>query len=565
MGKYMKISLKLILGLILLMPYSVKCITVNEWFNLGKQYENERYYYKAIDCYTNAINANKKFTEAYIARGIIYYKLGFYESASNDYTAAIKINSNLYKTYYYRAIIYYEIGKNDKAVNDFSQVINIKSNFYDAYYLRGEIYYKKGLYEKALNDFNKTVSLCSNCIDAHYKIGVIYYIKQWYDKAIIKFSKVIEIGKNNYKASAYYSRGTSYYYKGIYDKSISDFTKAIGINPKAYIYIARGDVYKKIGLTDYAIKDYEEASELDSNIKSEMQYKISEIYTEQGLMNLRNGLYDEAIKDLTSSMNLDPNVESTKFELSYAYGKRAKDYLEASNYDEAISDCLESIKLNPKYACAFYVCGIAYLKKDNKVLALENFKKSADLGYEDSAKFLKESFNDETYLKKIKTYDKSSEFNSLPKGWRFPNEDDYMYDWEQFRDEVPVPFFIKSDFNGDGLKDEAWILISIDMSKWGLFVFLRSKSNMSKVVKLLEEKTFEYDVYYPYHVFIEVVEPGTYKTACGKEYWECAKGEPAKITLKILGILLSPYESGGAQIFYWDKKTNSSKQVWIND
>ncbi len=47
---------------------------------------------------------------------------------------------------------------------------------------------------------------------------------------------------------------------------------------------------------------------------------------------------------------------------------------------------------------------------------------------------------------------------------------------------------------------------------------------------------------------IDLAEPNTYQTACGKGYWECVANEPTSITLANAGVLYSPFEQGGAAI-----------------
>jgi hypothetical protein len=37
---------------------------------------------------------------------------------------------------------------------------------------------------------------------------------------------------------------------------------------------------------------------------------------------------------------------------------------------------------------------------------------------------------------------------------------------------------------------------------------------------------------------IDLAEPNTYQTACGKGYWECAANEPNSITLANAGVLI---------------------------
>ncbi len=49
---------------------------------------------------------------------------------------------------------------------------------------------------------------------------------------------------------------------------------------------------------------------------------------------------------------------------------------------------------------------------------------------------------------------------------------------------------------------------------------------------------------------IDLAEPNTYQTACGKGYWECAANEPSSITLANAGILYSAFEQGGAVMIF---------------
>lgn len=63
---------------------------------------------------------------------------------------------------------------------------------------------------------------------------------------------------------------------------------------------------------------------------------------------------------------------------------------------------------------------------------------------------------------------------------------------------------------------------------------------------------------------IEVAQPGDYKTACGKGFWECSPTEPQRLKLHTSGILYFRFASA-ASIWYWDKKSDEFRQVWISD
>jgi hypothetical protein len=47
----------------------------------------------------------------------------------------------------------------------------------------------------------------------------------------------------------------------------------------------------------------------------------------------------------------------------------------------------------------------------------------------------------------------------LPDEWRYPNNADIIGTWAQFRKELPEPYHVAADFNGDGLLDHIWMLI----------------------------------------------------------------------------------------------------------
>ena len=148
---------------------------------------------------------------------------------------------------------------------------------------------------------------------------------------------------------------------------------------------------------------------------------------------------------------------------------------------------------------------------------------------------------------------------SLPLGWRFPNEKDITSDWKDFQKVYPKPYFISADFTNDGFIDEAWILFKTDSSTWGLFVFLK-KENQSLTFPLYIDSSDQI----AQSMGISVIEPGEYKTACGKGYWDCKDDEPPIFTLKYPAIDFFKYESANS-VFYWDTQLNAFKRIWMSD
>lgn len=148
-----------------------------------------------------------------------------------------------------------------------------------------------------------------------------------------------------------------------------------------------------------------------------------------------------------------------------------------------------------------------------------------------------------------------------PDGWRYPNESDYKGDWQENRKNVPIPYHVQADFNGDGLEDNAWILIRTDKPGWGLFIFLSEKGLRPEIYKINEEK----DNNYLNRAGIALVEPGKYAT-CIKKDDDLGNptDEPVILILEQPAIDFLHYGSSGTYI-YWVDETHSFREVCISD
>lgn len=144
----------------------------------------------------------------------------------------------------------------------------------------------------------------------------------------------------------------------------------------------------------------------------------------------------------------------------------------------------------------------------------------------------------------------------IPQGWRVPKAQEIAYEGDTWRNEKPNKFLeVQADFDGDGKIDDAKLLVSSDGEKYALFVFLGS----GKTVRLTQEKTVLLQV-----MGIDLLQPGAHKTACGKGYWECKKGEPETLRLRTPGLLYFKSESA-ASVYVWSSSTKGFHQVWLSD
>lgn len=146
----------------------------------------------------------------------------------------------------------------------------------------------------------------------------------------------------------------------------------------------------------------------------------------------------------------------------------------------------------------------------------------------------------------------------LPSGWRLPTNSDLNEEW---RDKDPDRYSIVSaDFNGDGMVDEALLLVSLRKNRFGLFVFVSQMNACPKVHRVHVSN----DVTLLPAMGITRVPPGQYRTACGKGYWKCKKGEEPEILIDRDAIEFFKTESASSY-FYWNERSEAFRRIWISD
>jgi tetratricopeptide (TPR) repeat protein len=108
---------------------------------------------------TKVIALNPDDANAYLNRGVTYFKLKQYDKALSDFNKAIALNPYDPPAYYNRGTIYGKFQQYDKALSDFNKVIALQPDFALAYYMRGHTYNFLKQYDKAMHDFQKAYLL----------------------------------------------------------------------------------------------------------------------------------------------------------------------------------------------------------------------------------------------------------------------------------------------------------------------------------------------------------------------------------------------------------------------
>ncbi len=97
----------------------------------------DRDYQGAVEDYTQAIELNPNFVEAYIKRAATRFKLGDDRGALKDCSEALRINPDLAQSYYYQGRARYRLGYTQAAIEAYTQAIRLEADYAQAYYHRG--------------------------------------------------------------------------------------------------------------------------------------------------------------------------------------------------------------------------------------------------------------------------------------------------------------------------------------------------------------------------------------------------------------------------------------------
>lgn len=223
------------------------------------------WYDKAIVHYTEAIDLNSDFTEAYNNRGTAYYHKGKFDKAIQDYNKTIDLNPDYAGAYNNRGAAYADKGEFDRAIQDYTQAIDLNPDYASPYHNRGNDYFHKGEFDGAIQDYNKAIDLNPDYAEAYNSRGAAYHQKGNLDMAIQDYSTAIDL--NPQYTLAYTNRGNIYREKGQVDEAIQDYNKSIDSDHKyAHAYYYRGKAWLHLSGWKKAKADLNTAKEMEIDI-----------------------------------------------------------------------------------------------------------------------------------------------------------------------------------------------------------------------------------------------------------------------------------------------------------
>jgi tetratricopeptide (TPR) repeat protein len=141
---------------------------------LGQTYEEINSEQLAIKCYTEAIQLDPEYYEAFLARGYCYDKLKI-SARVERFQSGNSLTSNGEDAWYAKADLEYSLGNLQDSINSYESALKINPVNFSAWLKLAETNFEKGSWLEALSAYNE----CIKIKPAH--------ASSFYGKAKIKF------------------------------------------------------------------------------------------------------------------------------------------------------------------------------------------------------------------------------------------------------------------------------------------------------------------------------------------------------------------------------------------
>jgi len=301
----------------------------------------------------NSFKAGKKFLKA-----------GEYQDAISNFTQALELDPNYADAYLLRAESYEAINQLEDAVSDYDRALALEPKEEWVAFKSANIYYDMADYPQAIAKFRQGLMMESDNLDAYDKLVDALVQTEQYQEAFIEANKALNVKKTS---NTYKTRANINYITENYAQAESDYAASVGINnadTDALIGMAKSQ-YQQNKLPQ-ALGSVNRALALDQKSKESLILR-SKIYQ-------KNKDYVNAINDVSKVLLFYPDAEN----INDVYKLRGIYQKEFNQQTSAIADFNQILSSDPDNYEALYLRGQCYVDVFQTEMATADFKSFID-------------------------------------------------------------------------------------------------------------------------------------------------------------------------------------------
>jgi tetratricopeptide (TPR) repeat protein len=323
----------------------------------------------AIDEFSQAIESDPNFAQAFFRRGVVYREKGQLEAAEADLGQAIDLQPDLAEAYYERGYLYLDLARGEEAMRDFTAAIELQPDYAKAYCKRAQVckwYIDDCDADNVWADLEQAIELAPDDAEVWLFRGELYLEEEEYDLALPDLVQAVELAPDD--GYAWEMLGQTYYLLGEYDQALASYDEAIRLEPtELEPYYHRAFAFMAIDDLDAALED------LDRILLLEPGH--SGAHYGRGRIHAALGYYEEAIADFTEAMeDQDREYEWPYFPQDSPYLDRALAFQALGRSEEALADLDLLIEEEPDWHLPYYHRGLIHKELGQMEAAIADFQ-----------------------------------------------------------------------------------------------------------------------------------------------------------------------------------------------
>jgi tetratricopeptide (TPR) repeat protein len=211
---------------------------------------------KSVEHYSNALNLDPTYVEAYNGRGQAYMNLKKIPEAISDFTKAIDAGIVTPKLFGNRGKCYALLSRFEEALPDLSKSLELEPKSAEIWYFRAFSSERTGKVTEALGDYSRAIDLNPNYVEALVNRGLLYYKDNNFEQAIKDNTRALAIAAPGIKPMILVNRANALMQSGQLNEALGDLNEAVAVDPNyKRAYQSRAAVYQKLGQDAKARED----------------------------------------------------------------------------------------------------------------------------------------------------------------------------------------------------------------------------------------------------------------------------------------------------------------------
>lgn len=233
---------------------------------------------KVLSFLSKEIDENRNFTEAWLIKGTIFYKIGKYNEAIKAFDGALesipkeafKGNPHLWKkrhgTNYkyalkFKALSLFKLGRYQEALDEFKKILAIYPEDVEIQEYKNMLHTLED--ESLITELNKLPYNCPEISGKEHRHRQAYEPNK-YARALEELDKGLEI--NPQDAEIWRYRGSALYILGRYEEALEAFDKSLEVNPKnENVWSFRGSTLYMLDRPEKALKAFDKVLQKNPN------------------------------------------------------------------------------------------------------------------------------------------------------------------------------------------------------------------------------------------------------------------------------------------------------------